>query len=39
LVIKQSNTKQQSFHDKAMELEKKIEAIGQPPGKINKFYR
>ena len=38
LVIKQSNTKQQSFHDKTMELQKKIEAIRQPPGRISKFY-
>ena len=40
LVIKKSNAaEQKSSADKAMELQKKIQAIGAPPRKLNKFYR
>ena len=39
LVINKSQPEDQSFNAKIIELEKRIQAIGQPPGKINKFYR
>ena len=39
LAIKKSNTEQRSRADNVMELQKKIQAIGQPPRKLNKFYR
>ena len=39
LVIKRLKTEPQSRIGNAMELEKRIQAIGQPPGKIKKFYR
>jgi hypothetical protein len=39
LVVKTSNTEHQIFKNNVMELEKKLKAIGQPPRKINKFYR
>ena len=39
LVFKQSSTKHQPVVDNAKELEKRIQAIRQPPRRVNKFYR